>query len=111
MGTSATRPISLPGSRAAFRASGMLSLRALGAVDHAAGARVLAVGQFDVGVVAVVQRGPSLWDLVVGGVVQRFEDAAGALAAQGLSALWGPPWRPPSAPCSPTSASISARTS
>jgi len=72
---------------AAYRASGMLSLRALGAVDHAAGARVLAVGQFDVGVVAVVQRGPGLWDLVVGGVVHRFEDAAGALAAQGLSAL------------------------
>ncbi len=72
---------------AAFRASGMLSLRALGAVDHAVSARVLAVGQFDVGVVAVVQRGPSLWDLVVGGVVHRFEDAAGALAAQGLNAL------------------------
>ncbi len=65
----------------------MLSLRALGAVDHAAGARVRAVGQFDVGVVAVVQRAPSLWDLVVGGVVHHFEDAAGALAAQGLSAL------------------------
>jgi len=72
---------------AAYRASGMLSLRALGAVDHAAGARVLAVGQFDGGVVAVVQRGPNWWDLVVGGVVHRFEDAAGALAAQGLSAL------------------------
>jgi len=72
---------------AAYRASGMLSLRALGAVDHAAGARVLTVGQFEVGVVAVVQRGPNWWDLVVGGVVHRFEDAAGALAAQGLSAL------------------------
>ncbi len=57
---------------AAFRVSGMLSLRALGAVDHAGGARVRAVGQFDVGVVAVVH---------------RVEDAAGALAAQGLSAL------------------------
>jgi len=87
MGTSATRPMSLPGSGAASRASGMLSLRALGAVDHAVGARVLAVGQFEVGVVAVVQRGPNWWDLVVGGVVHRFEDAAGALAAQGLSAL------------------------
>jgi len=74
---------------AAYRASGMLSLRALGAVDHAAGARVLAVGQFDVGVVAVVQRGPSWWDLVVGGAVHTFEDAAGAVAAQALNALIG----------------------
>jgi len=72
---------------AAYRASGMLSLRALGAVDHAGGARVLAVGQFEVGLVAVVQRGPNWWDLVVGGVVHTFEDAAGALAAQGLNAL------------------------
>jgi len=72
---------------AAYRASGMLSLQALGAVDHAAGARVLAVGQFEVGVVAVVQRGPNWWDLVVGGAIQGFEDAAGAVAAQGLSAL------------------------
>jgi len=72
---------------AAYRASGMLSLTALTAVDHAPGARVLAVGQFEVGVVAVVQRGPNWWDLVIGGVVHRFEDAAGALAAQGLSAL------------------------
>jgi len=72
---------------AAYRASGMLSLRALGAVDHAAGARVRAVGQFEVGVVAVVQRGPNWWDLVVGGAVHTFEDAAGALAAQGLNAL------------------------
>jgi len=72
---------------AVYRASGMLSLQALGAVDHAAGARVLAVGQFEVGLVAVVQRGPSWWDLVVGGVVHTFEDAAGAVAAQALNAL------------------------
>ena len=72
---------------AASRASGMLSLQALGAVDHAAGARVLAVGQFEVGVVAVVQRGPNWWDMVVGGAIQGFEDAAGAVAAQSLNAL------------------------
>ncbi len=74
---------------AAFRASGMLSLQALAAVDHAPAARVLAVGVFDVGLVAVVQRGPNWWELVVGGAVHTFEDAAGAVAGQALSALIG----------------------